>query len=232
MCTEERKVFLHTEFEMKYTQKELVSMLSEFRASPAEPSWLEFKTGLRDPVQVAKYISGLANVAAYAGSTHGYLVWGVQNETHEIVGTDFDPDVVLAEKNQPLRLWLRLVVKPQIQYEFYPFEIEGMKVVMLEVEAAYRQPVTFKGCAYVRIGSALTELAKAPKIAESIYRTIGHDWTAELVRGEGLDALDPEAIYVALEWYVIRVRDRAPFGFFLHQRRRMPCKKNAKRISA
>ena len=83
---------------MKYTQKELESMLAEFRASPAEPSWLEFKTGLKDPVQIAKYISGLANVAAYAGSTHGYLVWGVQNETHELVGTDFDPDVVLGRR--------------------------------------------------------------------------------------------------------------------------------------
>ena len=172
-------------------------MLAEFRASPAEPPWLDFKTGLKDPVQIAKYISGLANVAAYAGSTHGYLVWGVQDGTHALVGTDFDPDVVLAEKNQPLRLWLRLVVKPQIQYEFYVFEIEGMKVVMLEVEAAYRQPVTFKGCAYVRIGSALTELSKAPKIAESIYRTVGHDWSAELVRGEGLDALDPDALAYA-----------------------------------
>ena len=182
---------------MKYTQKELESMLEEFRASPAEPSWLEFKTGLKDSVQIAKYISGLANVAAYAGSTHGYLVWGVQNGTHEIVGTDFDPDVVLAEKNQPLRLWLRLVVKPQIQYEFYSFEIGGIKVVMLEVEAAYRQPVTFRGCAYVRIGSSLTELSKAPKIAESIYRTIGHDWSAELLRGEGLDALDADALACA-----------------------------------
>ena len=42
---------------MKYTQKELENMLAEFRASPAEPSWLEFKTGLKDPVQIAKYIS-------------------------------------------------------------------------------------------------------------------------------------------------------------------------------
>ena len=84
---------------MKYTQKELENMLAEFRANPAEPPWLDFKTGLKDPVQIAKYISGLANVAAYAGSTHGYLVWGVQDGTHALVGTDFDPDVVLAEKN-------------------------------------------------------------------------------------------------------------------------------------
>ena len=188
ICVEVKKGVLRTEFEMKYTQKEFENMLAEFRSNPAEPPWMEFKTGLKDPVQIAKYISGLANVAAYAGSAYGYLVWGVQDGTHDIVGTDFDPDIVTADKKQPLRLWLRLVVKPQIQYEFFPFEIDGNHVVVLEIEAAYRQPVTFRGCAYVRIGSALTELAKEPKIAESIYRTIGHDWTAELVRGVGLDA--------------------------------------------
>jgi len=169
-------------------------MLMEFCDYPAEPMWLEFKTGLKDPVQIAKYISGLSNVAAYAGSVHGYLVWGVDNSTHEIVGTDFDPDVVLAEKNQPLRLWLKLVVKPQIEYEFFAFQVEGRRIVILETEAAYRQPVTFRGNAYVRVGSALTELSKEPKIAETIYRTIGHDWSSEILRGETLDSLDREAL--------------------------------------
>ena len=204
MCVEVKKGVLRTEFEMKYTQKDLENMLAEFRSNPAEPPWLEFKTGLKDPVQIAKYISGLANVAAYAGSAYGYLVWGVQDGTHDIVGTDFDPDIVTADKKQPLRLWLRLVVKPQIQYEFFPFEIDGNHVVVLEIEAAYRQPVTFRGCAYVRIGSALTELTKEPKIAESIYRTIGHDWTAELVRGVGLDALDPEALSYAKKEFALK----------------------------
>ena len=74
MCVEVKKGVLRTEFEMKYTQKELENMLAEFRSNPAEPPWLEFKTGLKDPVQIAKYISGLANVAAYAGSAYGYLV--------------------------------------------------------------------------------------------------------------------------------------------------------------
>lgn len=184
---------------MKYSQSELVGMVKEFCSFPAEPSWLEFKTGLKDPVQIAKYISGLSNIAAYAGSEHGYLVWGVQNETHEIVGTDFDADVVQAEKNQPLRLWLKLVIKPAIAFEFFAVGIDGRKAVVLEIEAAYRQPVTFRGNAYVRVGSALTELSKEPKVAESIYRTIGHDWSAELLRGVGLDALDPEALAYAKE---------------------------------
>ena len=49
MCVEVKKGVLRTEFEMKYTQKELENMLAEFRSNPAEPPWLEFKTGLKDP---------------------------------------------------------------------------------------------------------------------------------------------------------------------------------------
>ncbi len=189
---------------MKYSNTELCAMVDEFRALDAEPSWLEFKTGMKDPVQIAKYISGLSNVAAYAGNTHGYLVWGVNDKTHEVETSDFDPDVVKAEKNQPLRLWLKLVLKPQIEFEFYPFEYDGRKGVLLEVEAAYRQPVTFRGVGYVRIGSALTELSKEPKIAASIYRTLGHDWSADIVHGAGIEDLDPAAIAYARELFADR----------------------------
>jgi len=189
---------------VKYSNAELCAMVDEFREFAAEPSWLEFKTGMKDPVQIAKYISGLSNVAAYAGNTHGYLVWGVNDETHEVETSDFDPDVVKAEKNQPLRLWLKLVLKPQLEFEFYPFEYDGRKGVILEIEAAYRQPVTFRGMGYVRIGSALTELSKEPKIAAAIYRTLGHDWSADIVHGAGIEDLDPAAIAYARELFADR----------------------------
>lgn len=189
---------------MKYSNAELCAMVDEFRAFAAEPSWLEFKTGMKDPVQIAKYISGLSNVAAYAGNTHGYLVWGVDDTTHEIKTSDFNPDAVKAEKNQPLRLWLKLVIKPQLEFEFYPFEYDGRKGVILEIEAAYRQPVTFRGVGYVRIGSALTELSKEPKIAAAIYRTLGHDWSADIVHGAGVEDLDSAAIAYARELFADR----------------------------
>ncbi len=38
---------------MKYSNVELCAMVDEFREFAAEPSWLEFKTGMKDPVQIA-----------------------------------------------------------------------------------------------------------------------------------------------------------------------------------
>lgn len=40
-------------------------------------------------VLIREYISALSNSATLCGRTKGYLVWGIQDETHEIIGTEF-----------------------------------------------------------------------------------------------------------------------------------------------
>ena len=192
---------------MKYTVEDLIVMVNEFRALPAETGWLEFKTNMADPLKIARYISALSNMAAYSGRSYGYLIWGVDDNSHEITGTNFCKDVVKAEKNQPLELWLRLVVKPQIAYEFYEFETEGKRLVVLEIEAAYREPVTVKGGGWVRIGNALVELNKNPRIAATIYRSVGRDWSAEIVPSASVDDLDDKALAVARAMYSDKHKD-------------------------
>ena len=194
---------------MKYTQQDLESMLDDFRGLPAETAWLEFKENMADPVRIAKYISALSNMAAYYGRNAGYLVWGVDDVTHEIKGTYFDKDVVKAgaHQDQPLELWLRLVIKPQTSYEFFPFESDGKKIVILEVDAAYRQPVTYQGQGWARIGNALTEMSKDPKIAAAIYRTTGTDWSAETLPAAKVNDLDPAALAAAREMFADKHKD-------------------------
>ena len=184
-------------------------MLDDFRGLPAETAWLEFKENMADPVRIAKYISALSNMAAYYGRNAGYLVWGVDDVTHEIKGTDFDKDVVKAgtHQDQPLELWLRLVIKPQTSYEFFPFESDGKKIVILEVDAAYRQPVTYQGQGWARIGNALTEMSKDPKIAAAIYRTTGTDWSAETLPAAKVNDLDPAALAAAREMFADKHKD-------------------------
>lgn len=192
---------------MKYTQSDLMAMVDEFRLLPAETTWLEFKTNMADPVKIGRYISALSNMAAYSGRSYGYLVWGVDDETHEITGTSFNKDSVKAGTNQPLELWLRLVIKPQIHYEFFEFTAAGKRLVMLEVESAYRQPVTIQGGGWARIGNALVELSKNPAIAAAIYRTVGRDWSAETVPAATLSDLDPAALLMARTMYADKHKD-------------------------
>jgi ATP-dependent DNA helicase RecG len=56
---------------------------------PAESEWLEYKVDNSNPETIGKNISALSNGAALYGRPFGYVVWGVEDDTHEIVGTKF-----------------------------------------------------------------------------------------------------------------------------------------------
>lgn len=61
---------------------------------PNETLWVEFKHNCYDAEMVGERICGLANVAAADDRRTAYLIWGIDNVTHEIKGTteDFPTD--------------------------------------------------------------------------------------------------------------------------------------------
>lgn len=59
----------------------LRGLLRELRSNQ-EAEWVEFKVDNTKPDLVGEYISALANSAALVGKAHGYMVWGVDDETH------------------------------------------------------------------------------------------------------------------------------------------------------
>ncbi len=66
-------------------------IVAELRKLPVETEWVEFKLNWEDKDDIGKYVSALANSAALAGKTKGYLVWGVDDATHDLRGTTFSP---------------------------------------------------------------------------------------------------------------------------------------------
>ena len=66
----------------------LQSLVRELVKLPTETEWVEFKCNNKEPQLIGEYISALSNSAALCGRTKGYLVWGIQNDTHEIIGTE------------------------------------------------------------------------------------------------------------------------------------------------
>lgn len=187
----------------KYTDEEIVLLLDELRAYPAETQWIEFKSNCRDGDRIGKYVSGLSNAACYCRREYGYLVWGVDDTTHQLTDTDFDPDTQKVG-NQLLRMWLKTMLAPEIAFDFHSAVVDGRRVVVLEVEAAYRQPVSFNKVPWFRDGSSLVELSRYPRVAAEIYRTVGKDWSAEIVHGATLDDLDAKALRVAREKFALR----------------------------
>ena len=75
------------------TREYLLGLLRELQALPKETEWVEFKRNKAEPEAIGEYISALSNSAALAEKAYAFMVWGIENDTHEIVGTTFKPDL-------------------------------------------------------------------------------------------------------------------------------------------
>jgi predicted HTH transcriptional regulator len=151
------------------SENELLGILVELNKLPRETEWVEFKRNNAEPDQIGEYLSALANAAALTGKVHAWLVWGVTNDSHEITGTTFDPASVKIG-NEELESWLLRLLSPKINFRFYSFQAEGRPVVLLEIGAAFRHPVRFKGTEFIRIGSYKKKLKDFPEKERELWR--------------------------------------------------------------
>lgn len=172
---------------------ELHALLDRLRTEPRETEWLEFKANRYESQLLGEYISALANSACLHGKPRGYLAFGIENETHNVVGTTFDPLAEKGKGNQLLPLWLSLGLQPNVGFEIYPFDYRGMRVVIFEIHPAFDRPVKFYGTAYIRDGSSKTELARYPEKERQIWQR-RLDWSAQICERVRLSDLDPTAI--------------------------------------
>jgi len=130
----------------------LVGLVRELRKLPKEAEWVEFKHNMSDPEELGEYVSALANSTALLGKVSAYLIWGIDDETHDILGTSFSPGGAKIG-NEELESWLLRHLTPKINFRFNELFIDGQKVVLLEIAAAFRHPVRFKSQEFIRIGS-------------------------------------------------------------------------------
>ena len=67
----------------------LKGLAHELSDLPAESEWVEFKRDNAAPETIGRNVSALANGAALNGKPSAYIVWGIEDRTRAIVGTDF-----------------------------------------------------------------------------------------------------------------------------------------------
>jgi ATP-dependent DNA helicase RecG len=172
---------------------DLTALLDRLRAEPRESEWLEFKTNRYEPQAIGEYLSALAHSACLLGKPRGYLVFGIEDGTHAVVGTSFDPQAETGQGNQLLPLWLALGLKPKLGFDMHTCQYHGHRVVVFEVHPAFDRPVEFYGKAFVRNGSSKTALVGYPEKERAIWsRRV--DWSAQVCEQATLADLDPLAI--------------------------------------
>jgi len=189
---------------------DLIALLNRLCQEPNESEWIEFKSNRYNSQEIGEYLSALSNSACLLGKPFGYLVFGVDDQLHDIVGTIFDPysDKEKGKGNQSLLLWLATNLQPNIGFTPFVFTTKNKRVVLFEIHSAYNQPVRFKGIAYIRIGTSKTELRNHPDKERVIWsRCI--DWSAQICENATLDDLDPTAIRKARSEYKVKFPNRA-----------------------
>lgn len=150
-------------------QEELTVLIDELRALPHESEWVEFKVNNANPQGIGEYISALANSACIENKEFAYLVFGIENERHQAVGSHFKPR---AEKigNQELENWLITQLEPKVSVRIFEFVYQTKNMVLFQIEPTNNRPVLFKGEAYVRVGSYTKKLKDHPEKESKIWQ--------------------------------------------------------------
>jgi len=170
-------------------QDYLHRLLIELCKLPIETGWVEFKENNANPEDIGEYLSALSNTAALQGQASGYVVWGVKDGNHEVVGTTFHPGTTKVG-NEDLENWLTRLLNPKLHFEFHEVDYEGKSVVILEIPRASGRPVQFQGIEFIRVGSYRQKLKDHQQIEQKLWRVFDTTPFEELPARRHLDSAD------------------------------------------
>ena len=179
---------------------ELILLVDELRALPKENEYVEFKSGdVTTNDKFGQYISAISNAACINNQAFGYLVFGVNNQTHDVEGTNYKFKNK-KEGNQELELWVRNLIHPSVKFQFYSCQHGKYYLEIFKIPAAVGEPTHFKKIPYIRFDSSLTDLRNFPQHIKFIYNS-QEDWSAKIIDKATINDLDNVAIQLAKEKY-------------------------------
>lgn len=117
---------------------------------------------------IGEDVSALANSAVLADRDYAYMIWGVDDKTHQVIGT-----VVRLKQekkgNQEIENWLRFLLSDNADFEFLSTDIEGKHVEILRIAKAVGRPVKFMKIDYIRSGSYTKKLSEFPALETRLW---------------------------------------------------------------
>lgn len=184
-------------------EKEIEETLQQLLTS-VENEVVEFKEASNqfDSDKLGRYVSAISNEASLRNKRYGWLIFGVKDKDHEIIGTKYKDSPRALEKvkldvakdtTAGLTFMNIFVVRPHT--------VNGRKrVVMFQIPAAaIGIPTGWRNRYYARNGESLTDLSQ-----EKIDRIRGQqkiDWSKLTIKGSSVRNIDPEAMKLARKNY-------------------------------
>ena len=155
---------------------------------------------------IGKYFSALSNEANLRGEERAWLVFGVNNKTRSVVGTNYRPE---SERLQSLKMQMSENADPPVTFRnIHELDHSGGRVILFEIPSAPRgMPIAWKGHYHARSGESLTSLG-LDKLDEIRAQTVASDWSAQVVPDATLDDLDGVAVKTARDFFAQKYANR------------------------
>ncbi len=148
---------------------EYKAIVNELRKLPSETEWVEFKSNRAVGDSIGEYISALSNSATLCHQNVAYMIWGIDDKTHEIIGTTFQPKAA-KHGNENLENWISHLLSPAVNFYFIELVIDGKRIVLLEIDPASNRPVSFINQEFIRVGSYKKPLKDHPEKERELWK--------------------------------------------------------------
>lgn len=185
-------------------EQDIKDKLTKLLSLRAENEITEFKEAKNtyDFSKLGKYFSALSNEANLLVKNCAWLIFGVENKHHKIVGTKYRENRVdldhlkkeIADKTSNRITFTEIyeVIKP-----------EG-RVLLFQIPPAPRGiPVSFEGHYYGREGESLSAL-NIEELERIRNQNIVDDWSAVILPDATIDDLDSKAIAYSREKFLVK----------------------------
>ncbi len=191
------------------TTQELNDILNRLCGLEAENEIVEFKEAKSnyDFTKLGKYFSALSNEANLKGKPFGWLVFGIEDKKHNIVGSIYrskrkDLDSLKGEMANKTTNRISFI-------DIHEVNLPEGRVVMFQIPAAPKGiPTAFDGHYYARDGEELVPL-NIEKIERIRAQATKEDWSAAIVPAATLEDLDEDAIALARKNFKNKFPDKA-----------------------
>lgn len=195
--------------ETMYNENQIKAKLTELRAMSSENEVVEFKEakGKFDFDKLGQYFSALSNEANLQKVDAAWLVFGIKDKDHSIVGTQYK-----YELKALMSLKKSIADKTNGRFTFkeiHTFQVDGLRVIMFEIPPAPQGiPISYSDHYYARDHESTCGLS-IEKIERIRAQATKYDWSAEIIPHATIADLDPIAIQFAKIKFIEKKPERA-----------------------
>ena len=160
------------------------SLILNLSRIDVEEPWVEFKSNKNDPKMIGEDISALSNSALIHNKPEAFMIWGIRDEYHELVGTRFD---IRKEKvgNEDLLNWLRHSLSDNFEFLFKDVNMDGKRFVVLTITPPRYTPSRFNKVAYIRDGNHTKPLSKIPQLERKLWECLNnYDYESTVLKSD------------------------------------------------